>query len=104
MYALIDFKGRQHKVEKGATITVDLISGNKGDTVTVDTVVFVNNDGNVTVGSPYVKGAKVILEVQDNFRSKKVLVFKHKSKKDYHRLHGHRQNYTNVIVKDITVA
>ncbi|MBR5033049.1 MAG: 50S ribosomal protein L21, partial [Treponema sp.] len=52
----------------------------------------------------YVKGAKVTVVVEDTFKDKKVLVFKYKSKKDYHRLIGHRQQYTNVRVESITLA
>ena len=60
------------------------------------------SDGeNVKVGAPYVQGAKVQVVVEDSFKDKKVLVFKYKSKKDYHRLIGHRQQYTNVRVEEI---
>ncbi|MCR5606216.1 MAG: 50S ribosomal protein L21, partial [Treponema sp.] len=58
----------------------------------------------VEVGAPYVKGAKVSVEVEDTFKDKKVIVYKYKSKKDYHRTIGHREQYTNVRVKDIVLA
>ena len=63
----------------------------------------VSDGDKVTVGTPYVKGAKVQFVVEDSFRDKKVLVFKYKSKKDYHRLHGHREEYTNIRVEDIAL-
>ena len=63
------------------------------------------NDGKkVSVGAPYVKGAKVTAVVENTFKDDKVIVFKYKSKKDYHRTIGHRQQYTNIRIKDIKVA
>ena len=60
------------------------------------------SDGDkVTVGTPYVKGAKVTVVVEESFRDKKILVLKYKAKKDYHRTIGHRQHYTNVRVESI---
>ena len=64
----------------------------------------VSDGDKISVGAPYVAGAKVKIEVGETFRDKKVLVFKYKAKKDYHRLIGHRQAYTKVTVTDITVA
>ncbi len=104
MYALVEYKGKQYKAEKGALLQVDKIDAEQGSTVTIDTVVFVNNDGNVAVGTPYVAGAKVTVKVEDTFKDDKVIVYKYKSKKDYHRTIGHRQQYTNVRVEDIVVA
>ena len=104
MYALVEYKGKQYKAEKGAMIQVDKLDVEAGQTVTIDTVVFVNNDGKVSVGTPYVKGAKVVVKVEDTFKDNKVIVYKYKSKKDYHRTIGHRQQYTNVRVEDIVVA
>ena len=104
MYALIEYKGKQYKAEKGTELTVDKVSEEKGSTISVDSVLLVSDGDNVSVGTPYVLGARVQMEVGESFRDKKVLVFKYKSKKDYHRLHGHRQEYTKLTVKDITVA
>ena len=56
------------------------------------------------VGNPYVKGAKVSAVVEDSFRDKKVLVFKYKSKKDYHRTIGHRQHYTKIRITGISAG
>lgn len=104
MYALVEYKGKQYKAEKDALIQVDKIDAEKGSTIDIDTVLLVSNDGSVSIGAPYVKGAKVSVVVEDSFRDKKVIVFKYKSKKDYHRTIGHRQQYTMVRVKDIVVA
>lgn len=104
MYALVEYKGKQYRAEKGAIIQVDKLDLAAGETVTIDTVVFVNNDGKVSVGTPYVSNAKVTVKVEDTFKDDKVIVYKYKSKKDYHRTIGHRQQYTNVRVEDIVVA
>ena len=104
MYALFEYKGKQFKAEKGAVLQFDKLEEEKGAKITIDTVMLVSDDGKVSVGTPYVSGAKVNVTVEDSFRDKKVLVFKYKSKKDYHRFHGHRQHYTNVRVDDIVKA
>ena len=104
MYALVEYKGKQYKAEKDALIQVDKIDAEKGATIEIDTVLLVSNDGSVSVGAPYVKGAKVKAIVEDSIQDKKVIVYKHKSKKDYHRTIGHRQEYTTIRVQEIVVA
>ncbi|MBO7583586.1 MAG: 50S ribosomal protein L21 [Treponema sp.] len=104
MYATIEFKGKQYKAEKDVVLTVDKLDAEKGTKIDIDTVLLVSDGDKISVGTPYVKGAKVTVVVEDTFKDKKVLVFKYKSKKDYHRLIGHRQQYTNVRVESITLA
>lgn len=104
MYALVEYKGKQYKAEKDALIQVDKIDAEKGASIEIDTVLLVSDDGSVSVGAPYVKGAKVKAVVEDFFRDKKVIVYKYKSKKDYHRTIGHRQEYTTIRVQEIVVA
>lgn len=104
MYALVEYKGKQYKAEKGAILSVDKLDAEKGAKIDVDTVLLVSDGEKVSVGTPYVKGVKVQIVVEDSFRDKKVLVLKYKSKKDYHRLIGHREEYTNVRVEDIVIA
>ncbi|MBQ4377852.1 MAG: 50S ribosomal protein L21 [Treponema sp.] len=103
MYALFEYKGKQYKAEKDALIQIDKIDAEDGAKIDIDSVLLVSDGDKVSVGAPYVKGAKVSAVVENSFRDKKVLVFKYKSKKDYHRLIGHRQEYTNIRVKDITL-
>ncbi|MCR4791041.1 MAG: 50S ribosomal protein L21 [Treponemataceae bacterium] len=104
MYALIDYKGKQYKAEKDAVIQLDKIDAEKGSTIDIDTVVLVSDGDKVNVGAPYVKGAVVKVVVEDTFKDKKVIVLKYKSKKDYRRTIGQRQQYTNVRVSDIVIA
>lgn len=101
MYALFEYKGKQYKAEKDALIQVDKIDAEDGAKITIDSVLLVSDGDAVKVGTPYVNGAKVEVEVENSFRDKKVLVYKYKAKKDYHRLIGHRQEYTNIRIKNI---
>ena len=104
MYALIEYKGKQYKAEKDALIQVDKIDAEKGQALEIDTVVLVSDGDKVNVGTPYVKGAVVKAVVEESFKDKKVIVLKYKSKKDYRRTIGHRQQYTNIRVTDIVLA
>lgn len=104
MYAIVEFKGNQYKVEKDAVLDFPYLKEKEGETITVDTVLLVSDGDRISVGTPYVEGAKVSFEVGKSFRGKKVLVLKYKPKKDYHRLIGHREQYTKVNVKDIALA
>ncbi len=101
MYALIEYKGKQYKAEKGAVLKVDSIDAEKGSKIDIDSVLLLSGDNGVKVGTPYVAGAKVTALVGDKVRDKKVIVYKYKSKKDYHRTIGHRQQYTMITVEDI---
>jgi large subunit ribosomal protein L21 len=104
MHALIEYKGKQYKAEKDALIQVDKIDAEKGQSLEIDTVVLVSDGDKVNVGAPYVKGAVVKAVVEESFKDKKVIVLKYKSKKDYRRTIGHRQQYTNIRVTDIVLA
>ena len=81
MYALVEYKGKQYKAEKGAQLQVDLIDAEKGSKIDIDTVLMVSNDGKATVGTPYVKGAKVQVVVGDSMKDDKVIVYKYKTQK-----------------------
>ncbi len=105
MYAIIDYKGRQHKIESGAVLTVDRVNGDPGETVELqDCVLMANNDGEVSTGSPTVANARVETEIIDHFRDRKVVVFKMKRRKSYRRKQGHRQEKTRLRVKDIILG
>ncbi|MDR0496669.1 MAG: 50S ribosomal protein L21 [Treponema sp.] len=103
MYALMEFMGKQYKAEKGALIQVDKIDADPGSAVDIDSVLLVSGD-KVSVGAPYVKGAKVRAVVEAHKKAKKIIVFKYKAKKGYHRKHGHRQQYSVIKIEDIVEA
>jgi len=102
MYAIVDMQGQQFKVEAGKKLFINRMEAEKGATVEFDKVLFVENEGKFKVGTPTVKGAKVVCEVlDDECRGEKILVFHKKRRKGYKKLNGHRQDLTNVIVKEI---
>jgi large subunit ribosomal protein L21 len=101
MYAIVETGGKQFKVSEGTTIFVEKLSTAIGETVTLDRVFMVNQDGAVKVGAPYVDGAKVVAKVLAHGRAKKIIVFKYKSKKNYHKKQGHRQPFTKLAIESI---
>ena len=106
MYALVEFKGKQYKAEKGALLKVDLIEAEPGTAITIDTVLLIGGDGAqsaaVKIGTPYVEGAKVSAIVESHEKDDKIIVFKYKPKKDYRRKQGHRQNYSIIRIDGIS--
>ena len=103
MYAVIETGGKQYKVEQGATIEVEKLAGEPGEKVTFDKVLLVGGgSGGVSIGSPTVSSAKVTGEIVNQGRSKKVLIFKFKRRKDYRRKAGHRQSFTAVKISGIS--
>jgi large subunit ribosomal protein L21 len=101
MYALVEFMGKQYKAEKGAVLKVEKIDAEPGAVFDIDTGLLVSGD-TVTVGSPYIQGAKVSATVESHGKDDKIVVFKYKPKKDYRRKTGHRQQYSIIKVGEIT--
>jgi len=102
MYAMVEFKGKQYKAEKGALLKVDLIEAEPGTAITIDTVLLIGGESVVKVGAPYVEGAKVSAIVESHEKDDKIIVFKYKPKKDYRRKQGHRQNYSIIRIDGIS--
>ncbi|MDR2758939.1 MAG: 50S ribosomal protein L21 [Spirochaetaceae bacterium] len=101
MYVLMEFKGKQYKAEKGALLKVDRISAEPGAELDIDSVLLHSGD-TVSVGAPYIAGAKVQAVVERHGKERKIIVFKYKPKKDYRRKQGHRQGYSIIKIEDIT--
>lgn len=101
MYAIIETGGKQYKVEEGMSLDVELLHAAEGEVVDIKKVLMVSRDGAVTVGKPYVDGAKVSLKVVGDVKAPKITVYKYKAKKNYRRKKGHRQPYTRVTVEAI---
>lgn len=101
MYAVIETGGKQYQVKNGDVVFIEKLDVNADETVTFDKVLVVGNDGNVTVGAPYVDGATVSATVVKNGKSKKITVFTYKPKKGEKRKIGHRQPYTQVKIEAI---
>ena len=102
-YAVVQTGGKQYRVATGDTIRVESIPGDIGDTVELTDVRMVSSDGDVTLGTPTVEGARVVTEISESGKGKKIVVFKYKSKVRYRRKKGHRQLYTDLTVTDILV-
>jgi large subunit ribosomal protein L21 len=103
MYAIVEFKGKQYKVEKGKSLKVDLIDAEPGTKLDIKEVLLVSGDS-ISVGAPYVKGASVSAVVDSHGKDKKIIVFKYKPKKDYRRKRGHRQHFSFITIEDIKSA
>jgi len=101
MEAIVKIGGRQYRAAEGQRLTVDRVHAAVGETVTLDGVLSLSDDGKVTIGTPLVEGASVEARVVAATRGPKVLVFKYKPKKRYRRTHGHRQEQTVVEITRI---
>ena len=105
MYAIIVTGGKQHKVSKGEVIDVERLPGQEGDAVVFDRVLAVRkDDGEFRVGDPVVKGAQATGKILAEFKDKKIIVFKYKSKANYRKKRGHRQIQTKVLIEDIVAG
>jgi large subunit ribosomal protein L21 len=102
MYAIVEILGQQFKVEAGKKLFIHRMSeAERGSTVEFDKVLLVDNNGTVTVGAPVVNGAKVVCEVISHVRGEKVIVFHKKRRKGYRKRNGHRQDFTELTIKEI---
>jgi large subunit ribosomal protein L21 len=103
-YAIIKTGGRQFHIAEGDTIDVDLLDVDPGKTATFGEVLMFADGKDVTYGSPLISGAKVTAEVLEQRKDKKVIAFKYKRRKGYHRTVGHRRKLTRVKIKSISVG
>ena len=103
MYAIVEIQGQQFKAEQGKKLFVHHIKDiEAGKTVEFDKVLLVDADGAVKVGAPTVEGAKVVCEVVNPLvKGDKVIVFKMKRRKDYRVRNGHREQFTEVVIKSV---
>ena len=101
MYAIIETGGKQYKVAEGDIITVEKLGVEAGQEYTFDKVLVLAKDGDVKVGAPYVEGAAVTASVIGDGKAKKVVFYKYKPKKGYHKKNGHRQAFTKLQIKSI---
>jgi large subunit ribosomal protein L21 len=103
MYAVVKIKNQQYRVSPDLTIHVPLHDDAEvGAALTFDEVLMVSDGDNVQVGSPTVAGASVAAEVLSHGRSRKIVVFKKKRRKNYRRKNGHRQQYTEIKITGIS--
>ena len=97
MYAIIESGGKQYRVQENDVLFIEKLEANEADTIVFDKVLMVNDK----VGTPYVKNATVTANVVKQGKAKKIIVFKYKAKKNYHKKQGHRQPFTKVQIVSI---
>ena len=102
MYAVVKTGGKQYKVTEGATIEVNRVSGDEGSALTIDSVLMVNQDGSVKIGTPTIDGAKVEAEVVRHTRGPKLVIWKMKRRKGYRNKNGHRQDLSVLMINKIS--
>jgi large subunit ribosomal protein L21 len=101
MYAIVVTGGKQYRVEEGQSIRVEKINAADGAEVVLDQVLAVSKDGQLTVGSPTVAGAKVVATVKRTAKGPKIQILKFKHKVNYRKRQGHRQPFTELVISKI---
>ena len=102
MYAIIQNRGRQTRVEPGGIVTIDGTAGEPGAKLTLERVLLVEKDGGeVVAGAPFIAKARVLAVVEGEARGPKIRVFKKKRRKGMRRTKGHRATYTRVRITEI---
>jgi len=104
MYAIIETGGKQYKVQAGDVITVEKLGTEAGDEYTFEKVLSIVDGEATVVGKPLVEGASVSASVLGDGKAKKVVIYKYKAKKGYHRKKGHRQPFTRVKIEAVNPA
>ena len=104
VYAVVRTGGKQYRVEEGRPIKIDRLVGEPGDTVELGEVLLMGEGGDVTVGAPFIEGARVVGTIAEQGRSKKIVVFKYKAKTRARKKTGHRQHFTRLMVSDILAS
>ncbi len=102
-YAIIEAGGTQLRVEPGRFYDINRLALDEDETLTLDKVLFVANDGEATVGQPYVKGATVEATVMRHLRGRKIIVYKMQPKKKTRKKQGHRQELTRIMVNSVSL-
>ncbi|NOZ10071.1 MAG: 50S ribosomal protein L21 [Gammaproteobacteria bacterium] len=101
MYAVLMSGGKQYRVTVGDLLRVETLTAEAGDTIELDKILMVANDGDIKVGAPYLSDTTVTATVRGHGRAKKILVFKMRRRKDSRKQMGHRQNYTELEITQI---
>ena len=101
MYVIVEIQEQQFKAEAGRRLFVHRVEAERGASVEFDKVLLVDNEGKLTIGAPVVEGAKVVAEVLSHVKGEKVIVFKKKRRKGYKKRNGHRQSFTEILIKEV---
>jgi large subunit ribosomal protein L21 len=101
MYAVILSGGKQYRVEQGQTLKLESLPGEVGSSIHFDQVLMIGEGSDITVGKPYVTGCKVMADIISHGRHSKIHIIKFRRRKHHEKWQGHRQNYTEVEIKEI---
>lgn len=101
MYAIAEIKGKQYKIEIGSDVLVEYLGEGDVSAPEIKVMLLKKDDESVLVGKPYVEGVSVVSKVIEHIKGDKILIGKHKKRKDYRRKNGHRQNYHILKIEDI---
>ena len=104
LYAIAETSGQQFWFEVNRYYDIDRLNAKEKDKITIDKVLLIKEKSNISIGKPYIKDARVELEVVSHKRDKKILVYKMRPKKKTRRKMGHRQELTRVMVKSISIG
>ena len=104
MYAIVETGGRQYRVSAGDKIDVEKLAGQVGDTIALTPVLMIGQGTAVTIGTPTLAEARVEARIVAQKRGKKIIIFKHKRRKNYRRKQGHRQWLTSLQITEIHTA
>ena len=103
LFAIAETSGRQFLFRVNKYYDLDRINANEKEKITLNNILLIKDNKNITIGKPFIKNAKVELEVMSHLRDKKIIVYKMRPKKKTRRKMGHRQELTRVMVKSITI-
>jgi large subunit ribosomal protein L21 len=101
MYAVLETGSKQYRVAAGDTLEIERLDAEAGQSFTFDRVLMVNNEGQISVGSPTVANAAIVADIVGHLRGPKTVAFKMKRRKGYHKTIGHRQELTKIRIKEI---
>ena len=104
LYAIAETSGQQFWFEVDKYYDIDRLNAKEKDKITIDKILLIKDKENVSIGKPYIKNAKIELEVVSHKRDKKIIVYKMRPKKKTRRKMGHRQELTRVMVKSISIT
>jgi large subunit ribosomal protein L21 len=100
-YAIVEDGGKQYKAIEGDTIEIDLYKAEVGEQIDLDRVLLITDGDSISVGTPYLDGAKVEATIDSQIKGPKIVVFKYKARIRYRVKTGHRQKYTRLRIESI---
>ena len=103
MYAIVEIAGQQFKVEKNDEIFVHRLEGEPGTKLEFSEVLLIDQEGKISIGTPYIEGSKITGKLLEHARGDKVIVFKKTRRKGFQKETGHRQDFSKILIENISV-